>query len=448
MSHLDPEQLERVAAGGEAPGHLAECATCREALRLAKGRRALLAGLRPYTLSDLGFRRVEAQVLERVAHTAQAPWWQPLTWLLPAAAVVALAVALWPTPAPRPDTFSTPAVAAPTFAPLPPLTVLAADDARWREGEGTWEALLPRAALHPGATVTAARVLLAPTQAASPKLALSGTATFDAPVALGVGTLDALVSADQFAVLAGPRRVEAVDASLVVRRGAGQTTVDVVAGAARFVDVRSGAVHVLTAPVRARWADGEPSPVLGGAPEAPAASRWPAPPYAWLDLGGLSAGTAVAVDGEALSPVPSLWAVTAGKHRLQLRPATGRPVDLELDALAGGATPVSFKEDAPEVAPSPEALERLSVALRTHTPRLRACYEQWLKATPDAAGELVLALNVNAKGRVLSAQVGGAAMSKAATDCLVRTAKALDLPALGSPQRVEVPLVLRPAGKR
>ncbi len=448
MSHLDPEQIEVAAQAVDAPPHLASCEVCRQAVRRAKARRALLAGLTPYTLSDHGFRRVEARVLERLADTAQAPWWQPLTWLVPAAAVVALAIAIWPTPAPGPDTLL-PTVAAPAkFRPLPTLTVLAATEARWRIGEATWNELKPQAELRAGTTLTAQRVLLAPATEVSPRLSLSGTATLDAPIALGVGTLDAQVSADLFGVLAGPRRVEAVDSSLVVRRAAGQTTVDVLSGRARFVDVHSGATHELIAPVRARWADGEPRPLVEGQPEAAAPARWPAPPFAWLDLQGLTAGASVAIDGEALSPVPSLWAVTAGKHRLTLTPPGGRAVELELNALAGAPTPVTLADEGAEPPPSPEALQRLSVALRGHTPKLRACYEQWLKATPDAAGELVLALNINAKGRVLSAQVAGAAMSKAATDCLVRTAKGLDLPALGSPQRVEVPLVLRPAGKR
>src|SRR5262245_22327223 len=90
MSHLEPDDIEAAAQGTAFP-HLEGCAACREAVRDAKGRRALLKGLKPYTLSDVAFRRVEAKLAEQLEEGVPSGWrW--VWWLLPAAAATAALV--------------------------------------------------------------------------------------------------------------------------------------------------------------------------------------------------------------------------------------------------------------------------------------------------------------------------------------------------------------------
>ncbi|MBL8916341.1 MAG: hypothetical protein JNM17_36915, partial [Archangium sp.] len=98
MSHLDQDQLEAADVQTVHAEHLKTCADCRRAVSLARGRQKLLRGMKPYTLSDMAFRRVEARLEEQVREGLPAsslgatPWWR---WLaFGAAAVAATALAL------------------------------------------------------------------------------------------------------------------------------------------------------------------------------------------------------------------------------------------------------------------------------------------------------------------------------------------------------------------
>ena len=53
----------------------------------------------------------------------------------------------------------------------------------------------------------------------------------------------------------------------------------------------------------------------------------------------------------------------------------------------------------------PCALAQVMEDLRRQTPKLRSCYEKWLKANPNASGQGDLVLVVNAKGVVKRADV-------------------------------------------
>ncbi len=131
MSHLSDERVDFVARGEEADGegaHVEACGECRARVADARGRQKLLAGLAPYTLSEVGFGRVEAKLLAAVDEGEAAPRF-PLAWLFAPLLLATVALVVWaPWPAPRP---SAPVVIAPVARPAPlavapvPLTVLA-----------------------------------------------------------------------------------------------------------------------------------------------------------------------------------------------------------------------------------------------------------------------------------------------------------------------------------
>ncbi|MBL9039223.1 MAG: hypothetical protein JNG84_11955, partial [Archangium sp.] len=137
MSHLTPEALEAAAIDPSgADAHLAACAACRQSVRDARGRRALLAGLTPYTLSDVGFRRVGAKLAE-AADEGLAP---PLRWpwvaaglALAAAAVLVLAVQVDVA-----DSAAQPPVTVAEAAPFQPLTVVQSSGDAQRKSATGW----------------------------------------------------------------------------------------------------------------------------------------------------------------------------------------------------------------------------------------------------------------------------------------------------------------------
>jgi hypothetical protein len=164
----------------------------------------------------------------------------------------------------------------------------------------------------------------------------------------------------------------------------------------------------------------------------------------------LPAGTRVTLDGASLGVAPFAALVTAGRRQLELAPP-GKAVSVAWVELVGGqpfrARPEALKADAEAPGPSEEAVAALSRALLQHKPKLAACYEKWLKASPGARGEVTLELTVTAKGRVRAASVTGDTISPASAECLVSTAKSLALPAPGAEVTLEVPLRLQPPGR-
>jgi len=271
-----------------------------------------------------------------------------------------------------------------------------------------------------------------------------------AMVVLGAGSIGALGDVE---VLAGARRVMAVDAAFRVERTAAEIVLDVASGEVTLFDEGSSQRRVVKSPARVRWADGTAlelgvtEPVSSWKP--PAAPKAPA---AKLDLGALPEGTLLSVDDLSYGTTPFSFMLEAGRHKVQVTPP-GKPMQERFIDLTGGQ-PFLFTM-APEVvereveAPEPDAqaLARVMEDLRRQTPKLRACYEKWLKANPNASGTVDLVLVVNAKGGVKRADVKGDPISRESVTCLKTTAKMLVLSPLGSEQELEVPLVLTP-GKR
>ena len=441
MSHLSPEQLD-AAAKGQAFDHVTSCAECRQALVDARGRQKLLSGLVPYTLSDMAFRRVEAQVLSRLQEPEPAWWPRALAWAAGAIALAAVAALVWPRAVvtPQPPPVATVAPVKPKLPSLPTLTVLAAKNARVRVGDQPWVALLPRAEVGAGATVNAERVLLAPATTTSPTLALAGVATFDEVLALGAGSLD-VKAAEPFALWAGPRRVEASSARFVVNRAAAETMVDLTEGQVDLVDDATFVRRTLKAPAHVRWADAEKEPVVSSGVAPATVLAVPQRPWAWLDMSSLGPVKSLALDGQSVEAA-SMLAMAEGKHRLTGATVAGVSFDRLVNTLAGAPTVLELPTEKDGPAPTPDVINRLATALQANTPKLAVCYERWLKATPTAEGEVVMALSVDAKGRVVSVHVSGA-LPAGPKDCLVRTTRRLVLPAPGTAVDLELPLKLR-----
>ncbi|MCA2981136.1 MAG: hypothetical protein INH41_26220 [Myxococcaceae bacterium] len=446
-AHLTDEQREAVALGAGEPhldAHLAGCAECRGAVADAKGRRALLGGLTPYTLSDLAFRRVEARLMEQVDEGLPAPWPRWLTVALPlaAAAAVVAVVAPWRVPAVAPAPAPVARPAPRPFAAM--VATLASADARRRGPDGAFTPVRAGDEVATGGALSATRLVLS-----SPALVLEAEGDWaaggEAQVVLGAGAVAANGAAE---VLAGARRVTGVEAVFRVARTAAEVVVDVARGDVVVLDDVTAQRRAVTGPARLRWADG--SPLSQGVSEAlvafgePVAPRGPVVP---LDLSGLPAGTLVSVDGQGFGEAPVSLAFGPGRHRVALTPPGQVRQERFIDLVGGvpftlglGPAQADRESDGPE--PDARALARVLDDLRRQTPRLRACYEKWLKATPTAAGQVDLVLVVTAKGVVKRADVRGDAIPPSSAACLKTTAKAFVLSPLGSEQELEVPLVL------
>jgi len=452
VSHLDPEVLETAAKTpptGDVAAHLASCSECRGHLKRAQGRQRLLAGLTPYTLSDMAFRRVEARLDEAVASGEHAPSsWRWLGWVAGGLAAVALAffvVAREPAggvvelPQPKQLVAS---------APFHPLTVLRATASSARLGDAPWRALAGGDVVGSGEAVSAETVLLAPDAevawafSATGSLSLGGAAT----LTLGAGEVVAKVGAP-VEVLTSSRRLFSSNALFSVSRVGAEVVLQVAEGQVEIVDSVSGERRMVKAPSALRWSDG--SALSAGREEklsALVAPVIPARPWARFDASGLSAGTLVSLDGLRLGKAPFVELVTSGRRRLGLTPVGG--VERESWAELIGGQPFTAKVELPALendGPEPDAaaLERVMSELKRQRPKLASCYDKWLKANPSAEGDVTLELTVSAQGRVKRARVLEGTISAASSECLVTTAKSLVLPPLGADATLEVPLVLR-----
>lgn len=455
--HLNDEQRDLVASGTSEPGldaHVAACAECQRSVKDAKARQALLKGLTPYTLSDMAFRRVEARLMEQVEEGLPSPWpaWLKLgVPVLLAAAVALLVVAPW-REVPAPVSPTTPVAQRVTPKPFPTMVAtFASADAKLRRGEGAWQPLVASDEVTSGAAVSASRLVLA--TLADPRLVLEAEGAFavggQAMVVLGAGAVGAVGKAE---VLAGARRVTSVDAAFHVERTAAEVVLEVATGAVTVFDEGGAAKRVVQGPARVRWADG--TALDQGVLEQGSSWRPPLAPKApavKLDLSGLPDGTLLSVDGHSYGATPFSFLLDAGRHAVQVTPP-GQPTQERFIDLVGGQpfvftlSPDAEREvEAPE--PDARALARVMEDLKRQTPKLRACYEKWLKANPHASGTVDLVLVVNAKGAVKKADVKGDPISAESVACLKTTAKSLVLSPLGSEQELEVPLVLTPGKK-
>ncbi|MFT3714100.1 MAG: AgmX/PglI C-terminal domain-containing protein [Archangium sp.] len=431
-------------------------------MKLARGRQRLMRGMRPYTLSDMGFRRVEAKLEEQVREglPSATPWWR---WLgLGGVALAATAAALvFITREPvTPQTVDLPQpkveLARATFRPL---TVIRAKDAEFRAGsEKAWSALKPGDVLNGGEAVSAGSLTLSDEKAewtfvAQGAMSFGGLA---ASVTLGAGSVGAKVSSPQapVEVLASNRQVVASDATFQVTRVGAEVVVTVTQGEVEVVDSVSGLRRKVKAPSAVRFSDG--AELAAGREEkieATLVPSVPAPPWVRFDTSSLAVGTAVSLDGAMVGSAPFVELVTTGRRKLGLQPPNGALTESWVELVGGDGFVVPKVELAPMVSDGPEpdaaALQRVMVELKRQTPKLSACYEKWLKANPNASGEVTLELTVSAQGRVKKARLpdGAKGISAASAECLITTAKTLVLPPLGVEATLEQPLVLRPPGR-
>ncbi len=460
MSHLTPELVER-AARDEAvePTHLGTCAACRDAVAAAKGRQRLLGGLRPYTLSDMAFRRVEAKLNEQLEHGVPAePFrWRWLLWSAPVAAVVAVLLVVATSPG-RP-TVESPVVVLPrgpalvvAKAPWQPLTVLlASGDAQQRPGHEAWRPVVAGAVLEQNVAVSGSRVVLGAKGwvfEASGSVALGGPAT----LALGAGSLRVRSEQAPVVVVAGGLRLSTDQSAFFVSRAASEVVVDVFSGT---VEVGDAVERVsVVGPRRLRWVDGH-APTTEALPDRAFDATPPVPtlPAVPFDLSELLAGTTLDIDGQRVGTAPFTLVWSPGRHRVRVTPVGQLPRESFVDLVGGQPNVLHVPSVAPnpgarspgdDVEVDPAALARVLDDVKRQTPKLRACYEKWLKANPTASGEVALSLQVNAEGHVQHASVHGADISKESAACLVTTARSLVLSPLGSAQELEVPLVLTP----
>ncbi len=458
MKHLDPEVLEtaaREAPGAEAAAHLTECAECRGHVRRAQGRQRMLSGMKPYTLSDMAFRRVEARLTEAVAAGELAPSpWRWLWWVGGALAAAVLAFVVVSADPSSPGVVKLPRQQVATAAaPFHPLTVLRADlGAQLRRGEAEWQALVPGDVAISGDALSATSSFLAPSEEVAWSLAVEGSLSLGGAASLTLGAGEVLAQVGSpIEVLASSRRVIASNALFSVSRTGAEVVLAVAEGSVEVIDSLTGERRSVKAPRSLRWSDG--SSLEEGRDEAVSALKAPAVPsrpWARLDTSALLTGTVISLDGVALGAAPFIEVVTAGRRRLGLTPPGG--VLTESWAELIGGQPFTAKMEAPLVEndgpdPDAESLARVLSAIKSQRPKLSACYDKWLKANPSAQGEVVLELVVSAQGKVKKARVESGTISAASSECLVTTAKSLVLPSLGTEATLQVPLLLRQPGR-
>lgn len=447
--HLTPEQVE-AAARGEATPHLADCAECRGVVARARGRQRLLSGLRPYTLSDEGFRRVEARLLEVVRRGPSRRRWWPLLLPLAAAAAAALVLVLRTSPTPPP---APPVALQPAPVRAVPLRVLLASAASRQAPEG-WVPLRAGDRLEGDTALRAARVVLA-----RPHLVLDGAPSrvlapgSAADLRQEGAELFVDAQGEETTVTAGPRWLRARDAAFHASRAAASVDLDVRRGEVWVSDSADfeGARRI-SAPVRVRFADG--SPELLPADDAPAAAGGYQPPAeagAVLDLSALPQGDAAALDGARLGGAPLSLLLPPGRYRLQWL-AKGRVVGERFVVAGDGAA--ALEEPAPRPPPAlpvlsdDEAQAALAAAVKAQRLKLQGCYEKWLKNDPHGGGEVVLKLGLLANGRVRQVLLEGGPLPDSVGECLKRTARGFRFPATGQDLDLEMPVQLQRPGAK
>jgi hypothetical protein len=449
-AHLGPDRIEALAARpAEAEAHLDACGDCRDAVTAARGRQQLVSGLVPYTLSDMAFRRVEARLNEAIdlGLPPEPVRWRWVVWGAPVALAMTLVVlAVMRPEAPVVSPLIRPVVAVEAKAPWQPLLISqASGDAQQRPGHEAWAPVAAGAVLDENVAVSGSKVVLSAEGwafEAGGSVSLGGPAT----VAVGAGTLQVQVQAP-VVVIAGGVRLSTAEGAFFVSRAAAEVVVDVFDGQLEVGDATERLTVV--GPTRVRWADGSPLRIeaLGSAKVAIAVPRAPTVSF---DVSALASGTSLEVDGQRLGETPLSVLLAVGRHRVLVTPRGQATRESWVDLVGGQPLRFHLPEVAlvPKVERTPEvdsaALARVLEDLKRQTPKLRACYEKWLKANPSASGEVDLTLQVNAAGRVLRASVKGAPISQQSAECLVTTSRSLVLSPLGSMQELEVPLVLTP----
>jgi hypothetical protein len=418
--HLGPDEVE---IAEDMNPHVAECEKCREAVRLARGRQKLLKGMRPYTLSDVAFSRVDARLAEHVREGRRSgfKWLWAAVAVSAAAAVAAFVLSTLPKPVAPPAAFELMTV---TFA---------SGNASLKAGD----------VLGRGAIVSADKADVTLATSDGDSLRLSGGASFqlglkDAAVALESGRL--VVDASRggpWVTRAGKHWVETVDALMVVSPNA----VDVARGSVRVFDdatLRRG--RTVAAPTHYDFETGAFSPFNADLGDLPQAVK---PPWARLVLGLKS--DQVSLDGQKLGPSPLSTLTTPGRHHVS---AAGREADVDLTTSGSGIVELPEKPvvappamaKGPHVEADPEAIAK---AIRAQLPKLRVCHDKWLKVDANARGKVEMALTVSPQGKVVKTTfTADEGVPDAIDDCLARAARTLVLPKSSEEVELELPVVL------
>lgn len=460
MSHLTPEQVEELAARPSASpgtnGHVDGCADCRKLVGSARARRQLLKGLKDVTLTEAAFRRVEARLAsEPIPQGSSLFGFLRSGWALAAVAAVLVAAVVGP----RLLTPPAPVGVAVVKVPQVPQKAFAVDPSL------QWTAVLVEGAVRRNGSALAAgdvvkgqdvldarlgRVVLAELDRGV-KVELHGLAKMGgaAHVSLEDGTV-AVDGAGQLLVEAAGAWVLGSDAAFVVSRAAAEVVIEVLRGQAQVGSSAAMTDSVtMKAPARLKLAT-PVKPPFTGVDAAPAPYPFPPlpkQPWAKLDLSDLPAGSTIDLAGQR-SGVPASMLLAEGRHRVLVQVPGEGSRETWVQLVSGSDHTLKLppkgiaqhKEEGEAPPPSEEAIADLQRALKDQRPKLRACYEKWLKANPLASGEVVLTLVVGKSGKVVGARVDDATIPRESVECLVRTGKRLVLPALGSEQEVEVPL--------
>ncbi len=431
-AHLTDEQLENP---GDAP-HLRDCEQCRAAVARAAARRKLLGGLKPYTLSDVAFSRVEAKLMEHVRENPPGPRWtfgRIFAW-----SAIAAVFAMFAVSTVRPLLGNKPELPVPFFEPM--TVVHASGPVAVKAGD----------VLGRDATVEASsgRVVLA--TADGEALRLRGGARFklgarDAAVRLEAGTLGVDGrKGGPWVVANATHWIRGVDASYEVAadqlrlyRG-----IVYVSDSASFDSQR-----VLGAPVAFRFADGKVSPLE---PPFDVGLGAPLPsPWARFELG--LAASDVELDGQKVGPSPLSMLTTPGRHKVRaLVGEAWREADVDLTVGTPGV--VELPEKQPVVPVMPQAPtgpvveadpEAIAAAVKAQLPKLRVCHEKWLKVNEQAHGKVTMNVTVSPKGRVTRATFTAAeGVPPAVNECLGRAVRAMTLPKSSEEVELEIPVLL------
>ncbi len=445
LGHLSDEAVEAVALGAERPEHLRHCQQCRFRVAAAIARRVLLSGMKPPELDEAAFARVEARLFS-VPIRARSTWWRIPVFALAAAAAAVLAFVFWPRTEPRAPTLEAPPVLAhltATFVQGPVEWRPRADApfAALELGEGLAE---PAEVRTGGGKVALAREGLGLSVPEKAHLSLEAVRPDRTAARIHLGA--AAASGGPVELLAGPLTASAVDASFALTRFASETLVEVERGTVRIFG--GGASVEVRAPGRLRVKDGgqmgPAEPVSKEALSQRTALALSAPsqkPWVRLEVGELPDGAQVQLDELGWGP-PPLRALLSPGRRLIRASVAGEPVRERWVDLSGERVKVDLPPPKVEREPSPSAIAALQDQLKRHLPQLRHCYEKWLKRDRSAQGRVVLTLELSEQGQVTRSRVNGAEVDPAAARCFSDTAKRWRLPSLGSPQTIEVPLVL------
>jgi hypothetical protein len=337
------------------------------------------------------------------------------------------------------------AVEAPGAVRVEALTVVqASGDARSRHADEAWRPLAADGVVAPGDAVSGRSVVLTPTAQVAWAFEVKGTATVGGAASLSLerGAVQARVTGTALDLVAGGLRVLATEALFSVSLVAAEVLVEVAEGSVELVDGAS-VRRTLRAPGRLRWTFGSSVTTAVASASRGVQAPWVPPrPWVLLDARGLPAGTHLSLDGVEVGEAPFSALVGSGRHRLGTAPPgearSESWVELTGPFLATLAPPPEPEASQPDAA----TVARAQRAVRAALPRLAPCYEQWLKANPQASAAVELHLTVGPSGRVRSVRVVGDGLPRASAECLVRSAGRLALPAMGSEVELEVPLKL------